>query len=210
MMDSSPEPSGRLVRLASASDMATLSRLLVQLYACEVPGMLRGDRDMQTELARRLLSSAPLGRRYVVVHDAEVVAMGSLATRDEPRPATPPGVLLAFPSILGVRDALGSYAGVLRAMLTVAAPPAVAEAQIHSVVVDVDARGNGAGTLLMACLERQATALGNKRATLQVLASNSTARAFYRARGYVDKGPPHGRVRTALALPSILMYKNIV
>jgi ribosomal protein S18 acetylase RimI-like enzyme len=118
-------------------------------------------------------------------------------------------VLLAFPSIMGVRDALRSYAGVLRGLLTVTAPPAADDGQIHSVVVDADARGEGAGTVLMEHLENQAALSGKDRATLQVLTSNSTARAFYRARGYAEVGPAHGRLRTALAFPSMLMHKDI-
>jgi ribosomal protein S18 acetylase RimI-like enzyme len=185
-----------------------LSRLLVQLYAFELPGMLRGDVAGQTEIARRLITATPLGGRWVV-RDGAVVATGSLATRDEPRPSTPPGALLALPSVMGARDALKSFVGVLRGMLTIAAPPAADEAQIHSVVVDDRARGEGAGSRIMQHLEREAAASGKRRAILQVVASNAGARAFYRALGYEDAGPAHGRLRNAVAFPSVLMYKNI-
>jgi hypothetical protein len=51
------------LRRAETGDIGDLSRLLVQLYAHELPGMLRGRVEAQVELARRLLHAAPLGRR---------------------------------------------------------------------------------------------------------------------------------------------------
>jgi ribosomal protein S18 acetylase RimI-like enzyme len=207
--DPFPAHSGLRVRPASSSDVDALSRLLVQLYAFELPGMLRGDSAAQTEIARRLITATPLGGRSVVVRDGAVVATGSLATRDEPRPSTPPGALLALPSVMGTRDALKSFIGVIRGVLTIAAPPAADEAQIHSVVVDDQARGRGAGSRIMQHLEREAAASGKRRVVLQVVASNTGARAFYRALGYEEAGPAHGRLRSAVAFPSVLMHKNI-
>jgi ribosomal protein S18 acetylase RimI-like enzyme len=197
------------VRPASSSDIDALSRLLVQLYAFELPGMLRGDAAAQTEIARRLITATPLGGRSVVVRDGAVVATGSLATRDAPRPSTPPGALLALPSVMGKRDALKSFIGVLRGVLTIAAPPAADEAQIHSVVVDDQARGRGAGSRIMQHLEQEAAAAGKRRVVLQVVASNAGARAFYRALGYEEDGAAHGRLRSAIAFPSVLMHKEI-
>jgi ribosomal protein S18 acetylase RimI-like enzyme len=198
-----------LVRAAAAADLDALSRLLVQLYAFELPGMLRGDVGVQRQLARRLLSSTPLGHRYVLVRHGAIVGMGSFATQDAPRPSTPPGVMLAFPSVMGVRGALASYAGVLRGLLTVAAPPTADEAQIHSVVIDADSRGEGLGALLMEHLEREAARAGKRRVVLQVIAANGAARRFYRSRGFVEDGPAHGRRRSALAYPSVLMHKDL-
>jgi hypothetical protein len=103
------------VREATTGDIGALSRLLVQLYAHELPGMLRGKVEAQVELARRLLHSAPLGRRWVLERAGEVVGMGSLATHDEPRPETPPRVLLQAPAVMGplngVRSILGAEGG---------------------------------------------------------------------------------------------------
>ena len=107
------------------------------------------------------------------------------------------------------RDAVKSFAGVLRGLLTVAAPPAADQAQIHSVVVDDRVRGQGAGLRIMRHLEREAAALGKRRVVLQVVASNTGARAFYRALGYTEGGPGHGRLRNAVAFPSVLMHKDI-
>jgi ribosomal protein S18 acetylase RimI-like enzyme len=94
-------------------------------------------------------------------------------------------------------------------VLTIAAPPAADEAQIHSVVVDDQVRGHGAGSRIMQHLEREAAAAGKRRIVLQVVASNAGARAFYHALGYEETGPAHGRLRSAVAFPSVLMHKNI-
>jgi hypothetical protein len=93
------------LRRATTDDIGALSRLLVQLYAHELPGMLRGKVETQVELARRLLQSAPLGRRYVLVCAGEVVGMGSLATHDETELRRGwPRNCLAYPSVLMRRE----------------------------------------------------------------------------------------------------------
>src|SRR5262245_65330766 len=129
------------LRSATTGDIGALSRLLVQLYAHELPGMLRGRVEGQVELARRLLGSAPLGRRYVLERAGEVVGMGCLATRDEPRPETPARVLLQAPVVMGPLNGVWSFLGAARGVLTIAGPPAHEEGQIHSLVVDETRRG---------------------------------------------------------------------
>src|SRR5262245_62853188 len=99
------------LRSATTGDIGALSRLLVQLYAHELPGMLRGRAEAQVELARRLLRSAPLGRRYVLERGGEIVGMGSLATHDEPRPEIPPRTLLHAPVVMGPRNGMWSILG---------------------------------------------------------------------------------------------------
>jgi hypothetical protein len=83
--------------------------------------MLRGKVEAQVELAGRLLRSAPLGRRYVFERAGEVVAMGCLATRDEPRPETRVRVLLHAPAVMGPRNGAWSILGAARGLLTIAA-----------------------------------------------------------------------------------------
>jgi ribosomal protein S18 acetylase RimI-like enzyme len=199
------------VRLRSAAprDIDVLSRLLVQLYKHELPGMLRGALATQVELARRLLSAAPLGRRYVLERDGAVVGMGSLATRDEPRPETPARVLLQAPRVMGAANGAWTILGAARGLLTAAGRPGPDEGQIHSVVVDEAYRGEGLGAAILRHLEEDALGLGKRRAALQVISSNTTARAFYRAAGYAENGHPHGRLRNRLAYPSVLMGKDL-
>jgi hypothetical protein len=114
---------GNRLRRATTSDIGALSWLLVQLYAHELPGMLRGNIEAQAELARRLLLSTPLGRHYILERAGEVVGMGCLATHDEPRPEIPPTVLLGAPVVMGPLNGVLSILGAARGLLTIADPP---------------------------------------------------------------------------------------
>jgi ribosomal protein S18 acetylase RimI-like enzyme len=197
------------LRSATTDDIGALSRLLVQLYAHELPGMLRGKVEAQIELARRLLQSAPLGRRYVLERAGEVVGMGSLATNDEPRPEIPPRVLLQAPVVMGPLNGIWSILGAARGLLTIADPPERSEGQIHSLVVDETYRGEGLGSVILRHLEEDAIGLGKRRAVLQVITSNARARAFYRSAGYSETELRRGWPRDRLAYPSVLMRREL-
>jgi ribosomal protein S18 acetylase RimI-like enzyme len=197
------------LRSATTDDIGALSRLLVQLYAHELPGMLRGKVEAKVELARRLLQSAPLGRRYVLERAGEVVGMGSLATHDEPRPEIPPRVLLQAPVVMGPLNGIWSILGAARGLLTIADPPERSEGQIHSLVVDETYRGEGLGGVLLRHLEEDAIGLGKRRAVLQVITSNVGARAFYRSAGYSETELRRGWPRDRLAYPSVLMRREL-
>jgi ribosomal protein S18 acetylase RimI-like enzyme len=197
------------LRTATTSNIGALSRLLVQLYAQELPGMLRGEVEAQVELASRLLRSAPLGRRYVLERAGEVVGMGCLATHDEPRPETPARVLLQAPVVMGPLNGFWSILGAARGLLTIADPPEHDEGQIHSVVVDEKYRGKGLGGVILRHLEEDAIGLGKRRAVLQVITSNATARAFYRSAGYSEAELRRGSARDRVAYPSVLMRREL-
>lgn len=197
------------LREATTGDIAALGRLLVQLYAHELPGTLRGKLDVQVELASRLLQSAPLGRRYVLERSGEVVAMGSLATYEEPRPETPARVLVQAPVLMGPRNGMWSILGAARGLLTIADPPERDEGQIHSLVVDLKYRGQGLGGVILKYLEEGAIGLGKRRAVLQVITSNAGARAFYRSAGYSETKLRRGLPRDRFAYPSVVMRKEL-
>jgi ribosomal protein S18 acetylase RimI-like enzyme len=197
------------LRKATTGDIGALSRLLVQLYDHELPGMLRGKVEAQVELARRLLQSAPLGRRYVLERAGEVVGMGCLATHDQPRPEIPARVLLQAPVVMGPRNGVWSMLGAARGLLTIADPPDRDEGQIHSVVVDETCRGEGLGGVIVRHLEQDAIGLGKRRAVLQVITSNVGARAFYRSAGYSEDELRRGPARDRLAYPSMLMRREL-
>jgi ribosomal protein S18 acetylase RimI-like enzyme len=197
------------LRQATTGDIGALSRLLVELYAHELPGMLRGKAEAQVELARRLLQSAPLGRRYVLERAGEVVGMGSLATHHEPRPDIPPRVLVQAPVVMGPLHGIWSILGAARGLLTIADPPEHDEGQIHSLVVDEACRGEGLGGVILRQLEEDAIGLGKRRAVLQVITSNVGARAFYRSAGYSEAELRRGWARDRLAYRSVLMRKEL-
>jgi GNAT superfamily N-acetyltransferase len=64
--------------------------------------------------------------------------------------------------------------------------------------VSPNARFRGASRILLAALEARATQRGNLRCTLF---STETAHRFYRARGYVDDGPPDRKYGTTGGYP---------
>jgi len=170
---------------------------------------VRGPARGQVELARRMVASTPVGSRLVVERDGQVVAMGSLATAEQPRPSTPASVVLGAPAVLGPVHGLRTVLGAARGLLSVAGPPTAAEAQLHSFVVDEQSRGQGLGGRLLARLEDDARAQGRTGVVLQVVTSNEAARAFYLAHGYralADRPPVIGRL---LGYPSVLMRKDL-
>lgn len=172
--------------------------------------MLRGSTTGQTGLARRLLQSTPMSRRYVLEHDGEVVGMGALATLEHPRPDVPPSVLLGAPATLGPVNGLRSILGALRGVATIIDPPGPDEAQIHSLVVDDAHRGKGFGGLLLRHLEDDALTLGKHLVVLQVVRSNTTARGFYGSAGYSVTDLTRGRLRDRVAYPSVIMRRRLV
>jgi GNAT superfamily N-acetyltransferase len=182
-----------------------MSRLLVQLYAHELPGMLRGKVEAQIELARRLLRSAPLGRRYVLERAGEVVGMGCLATRDEPRHEIPPRVLLQAPVVMGPLNGVWSMLGAARGLVTIADPPEYDEGQIHSVVVDERCRGEGLGGVILRPLEEDAVGLGKRRGILQVITCAGLLPVGRVLRGRAAAWIAEDR----LAYPSVLMRKRL-
>lgn len=66
------------------------------------------------------------------------------------------------------------------------------EAHITNVAVHPDLRGCGIGRALMMELLNRAAVLGAVKLTLEVRASNQTARNLYKSLGFVDKGVRKG------------------
>jgi GNAT superfamily N-acetyltransferase len=66
--------------------------------------------------------------------------------------------------------------------------------------VSPDARFRGVSGALMGALEDRAMKRGNARCTLT---STETARSFYQTNGYVEDGPPAGKIRHAFLLPDV-------
>lgn len=153
-------------RAAAREGVDTLSNLLVELYAPELPGMLHGPHRARTALARRLLTAAPPGLRYLLEDDTGAIAMGGIATTDDPRPETPPSAILTAPSHMDPVRALLTMAGAVRGVLTISGPPGPDEVLIHSVVAAATQRGWGIGRLLMDHLEAEGRRRGRRRAIL--------------------------------------------
>jgi len=60
--------------------------------------------------------------------------------------------------------------------------------ELQQIMVTAAARGRGVGGLLLAEAERQVVAAGHDEIWLAVVPGNATARRFYEAHGWVDRG----------------------
>lgn len=196
-------------REASATDVEALSRLLVALYAHEAPGMLAGSFDAQAALTRRLLTEAPPGRRLIAEADGVVVGTGSLATMEAPRPSVPPSVVLSAPAVVGPLDGLRTIVGALRGLATMTEPPAAEEALVHSLVVSDECQGEGIGRALLEQLETLAGTARKRRVVLQVVATNTGAREFYRVAGYIEQPRHLTPAQRWVGFPSVVMTKEL-
>jgi GNAT superfamily N-acetyltransferase len=196
-------------REAGESDVAALSRLLVSLYAHEAPGMLAGPFDARATLTCRLLTSAPLGWRIVAEVGGNVVATGSLATMEAPRPAVPSSAVLSAPALLGPLNGVRTMVGALRGLATLTAAPQPEEALLHSLVVSEAHQGQGVGRALLTHLETLAATAGKRRVVLQVVATNAGARDFYRRAGYIEQPQHRTPAQRWVGFPSVIMNKEL-
>lgn len=197
------------VRDALDRDLDALSYLLVQLYSHELPGTFKGDIHTQAQLARAVLTATRLNGGYVLERHGEIVAMGSLATHEQPRPKPPARTVLRAPRIAGPVNGTRTMFAATRALLTIADPPQRDEGQIHSLVVDDTHRGHGLGTIILTHLEQEAVRRGKRHAVLQVITSNMTARAFYRSAGYTEREANPRPICRGLVFPSHIMRKAL-
>lgn len=177
------------VRPAEQKDVEAISRLLVQLYAAELPGALKGPVEKQEQLFRftfKVNSENALKHRYVLCDENEaVVGTGMIQFADEAAfERAPDGLIAEARRVLGVANTLQLLLTVARSMVGVRKENDKDSAVIHSVVVDSSQRGKGAGTALMQGLEGAIRVRGVKKAVLQVLENNVEAIPFYTRLGY--------------------------
>lgn len=197
------------VRDAMDRDLDALSHLLVQLYAHELPGMFKGDIHTQAQLARAVLTATGLNGGYVLERNGDIVAMGNLATHEQPRPKPPARTVLRAPRIAGPLNGTRTMFAAARGLLTIADPPQRNEGQIHSLVVDDTHRGHGLGTIILKHLEQEAARRGKHHVVLQVITSNTTARAFYKSAGYTESQANPRPICRGLVFPSHIMHKAL-
>jgi ribosomal protein S18 acetylase RimI-like enzyme len=62
------------------------------------------------------------------------------------------------------------------------------EDEVNQLMVSAAARGRGVGALLLEDAERRVAAAGHDEVWLAVVPGNTTARGFYEARGWTDRG----------------------
>ncbi len=204
---------GFSVRPARPEDLETISDLLTQLYAAELPGALAGSRAKQAELLRFTLetkSQQGLRHRYVLSdqHGA-VLASAALDMPGEPAyERAPDGTVATALRLLGVRHTLRLLLTVARSMLITPKERPAGSALLHSVVVDEQQRGQGLGRVLMQEIETKVRASGLNTIVLQVLVANQPAQHFYHALGYQTYWRSPGYL-SALSWPICMLRKEI-
>ncbi|MCG8349516.1 MAG: GNAT family N-acetyltransferase [Chloroflexales bacterium] len=201
------------LRPAQQDDIEALAALLVQLYASEAPGMLRGSLAGQQGLLRYILEAdeaVELRNRYVACDKfGTVVATAGLRWfSDESLGAMPPGTVEAAVAKLGAINTLFFCAAMVRSALIPETLLPTDSVYIYSVVVDENVRGQGIGAAMMLGVEDLARQQGAQAALLRVLVDNQDARAFYVRLGYtiIDRSP---RWLDWLTFPSELMCKDL-
>lgn len=201
------------VRPATRADFPAIARLLMQLYAAELPGALRGSLAGQQELLHFTLTAKQdqgLQGRYVAYDAAgKLLATASI---DYPGAASydraPDGTIGQAVKLIGYGATARLLMVVARSLMPVPRPQAPDAVWMHSVVVDEAQRGQGIGQVLMTAVEAQAYTQGYRTAWLQVLAMNQPARRLYQQLGYTDVWATP-RWQQWLTWPSYLMTKAL-
>ena len=189
-------PNSFSIRPAVQADTLALSRLVIQLYAAELPGALTGPIDGQEALFRFTLEANgenALKNRYVMCDEnGNILATGMIQFSDEPTfERAPDGTVSNAFRLLGTPAALKLFLTVARSLIGVQKHEDMESALIHSVVVDQNLRGKGIGVQLMTHLEERIRKHGVKKSRLQVLEDNISAVPFYQKLGYkqISKSP---------------------
>ncbi len=206
-------PPAITIRPATRDDFSAIARLLMQLYAVELPGALHGPQVEQQELLHFALAAKDaqgLRGRYVACDAAGTVV--ATATVEYPGATpydrAPDGTISRAVNLIGYGATARLLLVVARSMAPVPRPRTPGAVWVHSVVVDEAQRGQGIGPAIMTAVEEQAGAHGYKTAWLQVLAMNQPAQRLYQQLGYtVAWATP--RWQHLLTWPSYLMVKTL-
>lgn len=201
------------IRPATQEDFPAIARLLLQLYAVELPGALRGAQAEQEELLHFTLAAKDAqglrGRTVACDATEQVVATATVEyPATTPYDRAPNGTISQAVKRIGYGATVRLLLVVARSLMPVPRPRTPDVVWVHSLVVDEARRGQGIGQALMNEMEAQAAAQGYQRAWLQVLATNQPARRLYQQLGYtVAWSTP--RWQQLLTWPSYLMVKAL-
>jgi GNAT superfamily N-acetyltransferase len=191
-----------------------IASLLVELYAAELPGALRGSRAGQERLLAFTLAAKQgqgLRGRLVAVDTAGVVVGTAAMDRPDAPPyeRAPGGTVRRAIHEIGVGPTARLLLTVARSLIAVQRPVMADAIGVHSVVVDRRHRGQGVGRALMAAVEEQTRQHGFQAAWLQVLAQNQPARQLYERLGYSEVWASP-RWAQLLTWPSAVLRKQLL
>lgn len=201
------------IRPATRDDFPAIARLLMQLYAVELPGALHGAPAEQQELLHFTLAAKDaqgLQGRYVACDAAgDVVATATVEYPGAtPYDRAPDGTISQAVKRIGYAAPARLLLVVARSLVPVPRPRTPDAVWLHSVVVDEGRRGQGIGQTIMTTVEAQAVVDGYQTAWLQVLAMNQPARRLYQQLGYTVAWTTP-RWQHLLTWPSHLLVKQL-
>jgi len=201
------------IRPATRDDFPAIARLLMQLYAVELPGALHGAQVEQQELLHFTLAAKDaqgLQGRYVACDAAgDVVATATVEYPGAtPYDRAPDGTISQAVKRIGYAATARLLLVVVRSLVPVPRPRTPDAVWIHSVAVDEGRRGQGIGQTIMTAVEAQAATAGYQTAWLQVLAMNQPARRLYQQLGYTVAWTTP-RWQHLLTWPSHLLVKRL-
>ena len=206
------QPVANRIDAADASDSTEIARLLLQLYREEAPGMVprkvesfvalleAGLRAHESTLASSLVARSDQDPSRLVGHIA-------LSCDHNPRttPFSPDYLRLAVRR-LGVRPAARVLWRQYRLMGLLCAALGPKTAQLHSLIVDPDHRGEGVAVELVRCVEDEARRNEQEAILLYILAGNPVEE-FYRRLGYRRvhlPRPQHPMPHSGIAMQRVL------
>jgi ribosomal protein S18 acetylase RimI-like enzyme len=200
------------IRAAEVGDAPAVAKLTAELWASELPQLLVAGKERTAAFVERQLL-AEGGRRlrnnFVGECDGELVAVGAIATLDDPRPgAYRKGMVRDMVEVLGLGPALRLVPPVVRLMISTLKEERPRFAYLYNIVIAPGRQRAGYGAQLFWHLEREAIARGCEYIGGQVM--DPKVLAFYDRFGAESWEPlPRGRIARRLGVPSQLVYKRM-
>jgi ribosomal protein S18 acetylase RimI-like enzyme len=200
------------IRPAEARDAPAVAKLIVELWESELPELLVAGKERTVAFMERQLL-AERGRRlrnnFVGECDGKVVAVGGIATLDDPRPsAYRKGMIRDMVEIFGLGRTLRLVPAVVRNVISTLREDRPRFAYLYNIVIARGRQRAGYGERLFWHLQREAHARECEWIGGQVM--DEKVLAFYDRVGAEFFEPlPRGRIARRLGVPSQLVYKRM-
>lgn len=200
------------IRPAEAGDAPAVAKLTAELWESELPQLLvAGKEKTAAFLERQFLAED--GRRlrntFVGECDGELVAVGAIATLEDPRPsAYRKGMIRDMVELLGLKRTLRITPAVVRLMISTLKEERPHFGYLYNIVITPGRQRSGCGEQLFWHLQREASARQCEWVGGQVM--DAKVLAFYDRVGAEFYEPfPRGRVARRLGVRSQFVYKRI-